>query len=80
MKCRAGNDLASWHCNRRNTYKRHLSQVASFAVEYSTNEEFSVNTTVRVEGLTSFFLSDRSNDANVMDGVYETDITGLQVT
>lgn len=48
-------------------------------MEYSTSEAFAANGTVRVEGLTTDFLSDRSNDVGVTVGVYETDITGLQV-
>ncbi|CAM9800578.1 unnamed protein product [Ectocarpus sp. 6 AP-2014] len=54
------------------------SEVTSFAVDYSTDEDFAVDSTVRIEGKTTFFLSDRRLDNGTTHGVYETDVTGLQ--
>lgn len=51
----------------------------SFAVDYSTDEDFAVDSKVRIEGKTTFFLSDRRLDNGTTHGVYETDVTGLQV-
>ncbi len=61
-------------------FRLERSQVTSFAVEYSPTEFFAANDTVRIEGLTTDFPSIRSDDVGVTVGVYETDITGLQVT
>lgn len=55
------------------------NQVTSFAVEYSTSAGFAVDATVRIDGKTTFFLSDRRLDNGTTEGVYETDVTGLQV-
>lgn len=57
-----------------------IDQVVAFGVEYSISEDFPTNSTVRVDGQVSFFLSDRGSDRDVVEGVYEVDITGLQVT
>lgn len=55
------------------------NQVTSFAVEYSTSEAFSADSTVRIDGKTTSFLSDRRLDNGTTEGMYETDVTSLQV-
>lgn len=54
-------------------------QVTSFVVEYATSEEFVDDDTVRIEAKKSYFISDRRMDNGTTWGVYETDVTGLQV-
>lgn len=53
--------------------------MTSFVVEYSTSDEFEGNNTIRVEGKTIYFLSGTRLDNGTTGGVYEADITGLQV-